>query len=71
MFRSQKNVRLVDAEDDSAIGHQMEGAVVVNLTDEVQRLSCGIRRNPDSGNRLVRLVDSHFLCVFFGISADL
>ena len=30
-------MRLVDAEDDSTIGYQMEGAGVVNLTDEVQR----------------------------------
>ena len=55
-------MRLVDAEDDSTIGDQMEGAGVVNLTDEVQRLSCGICRDMDGGYRLVRLVDGHFRC---------
>ena len=56
-------MRLVDAEDDSTIGDQMEGAGVVNLTDEVQRLSCGICRDMDGGYRLVSLVDGHFRCV--------
>ena len=44
---------LLDAEDDAAIGYQMEGAIVVNLTDEVQRLSCGIGRDMNRGYRLV------------------
>ena len=48
---------LLNADDDAAIGGEMEWAVVMNLTDEVQLPFVCIRWNLNVGFGLIRLRD--------------
>ena len=47
-----------DFDDDSTIGHKMEGALVVYLTNDMERLSLSILWYMQCGHLLVSAVDS-------------
>ncbi len=53
---------LLYGDDDTAVGYQMEGAVVVYLTDDMIHLSLAVFRNKDVGLFRLRMVKEQ--CTF-------